>query len=113
WGMVETGGFALRAAVEGRYTGNVPANDARARFRAFTARADFCFATFAFGASAAFLPCVGVEGGEVLAEGIVAPPAVTSTKPAEAPWLAGLLSPRLRLTSERLFFEVVPELRLP
>jgi hypothetical protein len=111
--MVDPNGVSVRAAIEGRNTGNVPANDGRARFRAFTARGEFCFVSLALSSYVHVPLCGGVEAGVLWAEAVVAPPQVTFTRSSYVPWVAGLVVPRLRLTNERAFVELMPELRVP
>jgi hypothetical protein len=113
WGMVERSGFAIRAALEGRTTGSVPAADARARFRAATARGEACFFAPTLTRSLSVPLCAGLEAGVFWAEGVVAPPAVTASEPSFVPWVAGLVTPRLRLATPSAYVELVPELRIP
>jgi len=113
WGLVAPSGMAVRAAVEGRDTFEVPANDGRARFRALTGRGEFC--PFALRLARFFgVPlCAGLEGGVLWGDGVVAPPAVTFETTSPTPWFAVLVTPRLRFAEGSLFAELGPELRFP
>ncbi len=113
WGLVGENGLALRVALEGRDTGSVPASDGRARFRALTLRSDFCAVTLVVSRAFGVPLCAGLEIGTLWAEGVLDQPAVTFQKSSFTPWLAGVLSPRLRFVAGRAFVELVPELRIP
>jgi hypothetical protein len=113
WAISNENAFGVRAALEGRGTGSVPAGDGRARFNAFTARGELCFVTLSLSSLVKVPLCGGLEAGAVLAEGVKAAPAVTFTRTSTVPWVAGLLAPRLRLTGARVFVELVPEVRVP
>jgi hypothetical protein len=113
WGLVAERGLELRVAVVGQSTGDTTASDGRATFRAFTLRADGCFATLALARSVSVPLCVGAEGGVLWAEGILAPPAVTFTRSSAVPVVSGVVAPRLRVATSRVFFEGMPELRVP
>ncbi len=113
WGLVGQNGFAVRVAVEGHNTGGVPASDGRARFRALTGQSVLCVATLSLTSRLGVPLCAGLEAGVLSAEGVIAPPAVTFEESSVVPWVAAVLSPRLRLTGGRLFMELVPELRFP
>jgi hypothetical protein len=113
WGMVRPSGFAIRAALEARTTGNAPAADARARFSAVTARGDVCIVALKLTPLLGIPVCGGLEAGVLWAKGVTAPPAVTTTRASTVPWVAGLVTPRLRIATARAYAELVPELRLP
>jgi hypothetical protein len=112
-GLVGRRGFALRAAFEARATGSVPAADAQARFSAFTLRGEACVVALRLSALFSVPLCAGLEAGVLRAEGVVSAPAVTAAEPSVVPWIAGLLTPRMRLATARAYVELVPELRLP
>jgi hypothetical protein len=113
WGLVGRSGFALRASLEARTTGNAPAADGRARFSAFTARGEACIAALRLAVWFSLPLCAGLEAGALSAEGLLSPPTVTAPGSSVVPWVAGLLTPRLRLGTIHAFVELVPELRLP
>jgi hypothetical protein len=113
WGLVVDRRLEVRAALEGRDTGNVPAADGRARFRSLALRGDICGATLRLVAWAGVPLCAGLEGGVFWAEGVYSPPAVTAARSRYVPWLAGLLTPRVRLSGLRAYLELVPEIRVP
>jgi hypothetical protein len=113
WGLVVDEQLELRAALEARDTGNVPAADGRARFRSLVARGDVCVATLRLAAWAGVPICGGLEAGVLWAQGVHSPPAVTFERSREVPWLAGLVTPRVRLSSLRAYLELVPEIRVP
>jgi hypothetical protein len=113
WGLVAASGLELRVAVEGRNTGDTEAGDARASFRAFTLRADGCFAALALTRTLSVPLCAAMEGGVLWAEGILTPPALTFTRSSVVPLVAGVVAPRLRVATRDVFFEGTPELRVP
>jgi hypothetical protein len=113
WGMLARAGWALRAGADVRDTGSVPALDGRARYRVLTARVDLCPIRIPLTSALSLPLCAGLEGGVLWAEGVLAPPAVTFTQPSYVGWLAAVVSPRLRLSSEQVFAELVPDLRVP
>jgi hypothetical protein len=113
WGLVVDRELEVRATLEGRDTGDVPAADGRARFRALALRGDVCVATLHLAAWAGVPVCAGLEGGVFWAEGVHSPPAVTLEQSRYVPWVAGLLTPRVRLATWRAFLELVPEIRVP
>lgn len=112
WGLVARS-FAVRAALEARTTGSVPAADAHARFSAFTGRSDVCAPTLRPPGRLSGRLCAGLEVGALRAEGVLSPPAVTAAQPSTVPWIAGLVTPRLRLATTHVFVELVSELRFP
>jgi hypothetical protein len=113
WALIGRSGFAVRAALEARTTGSVPAADAHARFSAFTARSDVCAPTLRPPRWLSGRLCAGLEVGALKAEGVLSPPAVTAAQPSTVPWVAGLVTPRLRLGTTHAFVELVSELRFP
>jgi hypothetical protein len=113
WGLVVAEQFEVRAALEGRDTGTVPAADGHARFRFLAARGDVCVATLQLASWAGLPMCAGLEGGVFWAEGVYSPPAVTFERSRYVPWIAGLVTPRVRLSSLRAYLEFVPEIRVP
>ncbi len=113
WGLVVDDQLEVRAALEGRDTANVKAADGRARFRSLAARGDVCVATLKLAAWAGVPMCAGLEAGVLWAEGVYSPPAVTFERSRYVPWLAGLVTPRVRLSSLRAYLELVPEIRVP
>ena len=113
WGLVGMSGFAIRAGADFRGTGDVEAADGLANFRAVTGRADGCF-TLLRPAHWLGLPlCAGLEAGVLWAEGVVSAPAVTFSETSVIPWVAAVLSPRLRLSGDQAFVELAGELRAP
>ncbi len=113
WGLVVDESFEVRAAVEARDTGTVPADDARARFRSLTARGDVCVATLRLTSWLGVPLCAGLEAGVLWAEGVPSPPTVASVRSSYVPWIAGLVTPRVRLSGLRAYLELVPEIRIP
>jgi len=113
WGLVVDHQLEVRAALEGRDTGTVPAADGRARFRALAVRGDACVATLRLAAWAGVPVCAGLEAGVFWAQGEYFPPTVTSAQSRYVPWIAALVTPRVRLWSFRAYVELVPEIRVP
>ena len=113
WALVVGESLEVRAAIEGRTTGDVPAADGRAEFSAVDARGDVCVATWHLTAWLGLPVCAGLEVGVFWASGVVAPPAVASSRTSDVPWIAALVTPRIRLSSLRAYLELVPEIRAP